>query len=166
MKKIIILACLAILLYGGVVLAQDGGLKTAGETSGLTNTAISQKGDIPAVVGFVLGQATVYLGIIFFLLIVYAGLIWMTASGNESKIEKAKGILIAAAGGLVVVLSAYAIVRFVFGNVISESGSNCVANGGECTTKEVCDGRGGVLEAGKCPSDSGFQCCIVKTNNQ
>jgi len=164
MKKIIILACLAILLCGGVVLAGDGGLKTAGEASGLTKTAISKQGDIPAVVGFVLGQATVYLGIIFFLLIVYAGLIWMTASGNESKIEKAKGILIAAAGGLVVVLSAYAIVRFVFGNVISVKSDECAKEKGECMTVEACDGRGsswGTIDK-LCPSDENFKCCAPK----
>lgn len=118
MKKIIILYCLAILLCGATVLAQDGGLKDAGEISGLDKTNISLQGDVPTVAGYVLGQATLYLGIIFFLLIVYSGFLYMTASGNDTKIEKAKGILYAAGIGLVIIVSAYAIVRFVFGGVL------------------------------------------------
>ena len=116
MKKIFILFCLTLLLSGATVLAQ-GGLDEAGNISGLANTAVAKQGSVPAIAGYILSQATVYLGIIFFLLIIYSGFTWMTAAGKEETITKAKGILIAAATGLVIILSAYAIVRFVFGNV-------------------------------------------------
>jgi len=46
---------------------------------------------------------------------VYAGLMWMTAGGNEDRIKKARQILIAAIIGLVIVLSAYAITQFIGG---------------------------------------------------
>ena len=55
------------------------------------------------------------LGIIAVVVILYGGFMWMTASGNEDRVDKAKKIIIAGAIGLVVVLAAYAIVNFVVG---------------------------------------------------
>lgn len=49
------------------------------------------------------------LGVVFLLLIVYAGFLWMTAMGQSKKVDKAKDILIQSTIGLVVILSAYAI---------------------------------------------------------
>ena len=56
-----------------------------------------------------------FLGIIAVVVILYGGFMWMTASGNEDRVDKAKKIIIAGAIGLVVVLAAYAIVNFVVG---------------------------------------------------
>lgn len=53
------------------------------------------------------------LGIIFIVLIIYAGFIWMLARGNEQEVEKAKKIIQNSMIGLVIVLSAYAITSFV-----------------------------------------------------
>jgi len=54
-----------------------------------------------------------FLGIIAVGLIIYAGWLYMTAAGQEEKIEKAKKILINAIIGLVIILSAFAIASFV-----------------------------------------------------
>jgi len=54
-----------------------------------------------------------FLGIIAVVVILYGGFMWMTASGNEDRVDKAKKIIIAGAIGLVIVLAAYAIVNFV-----------------------------------------------------
>lgn len=165
MKKIFILSCLAILLSGATVLAQ-GGLGEAGSISGLSNTDIAKQKTVPTAVGYVLGQATFYLGILLFLLVVYAGFMWMTASGNEEKISKAKGMLFTVSTGLVIVLSAYAIVRFVFGNLVT--GTGCEALKGECMTLSACKEQGRESQASTdnnnvlCPSDKNFQCCLPK----
>jgi hypothetical protein len=65
------------------------------------------------IVGTVIGAILSLLGVIFFLLVIYGGLRWMLAQGNESEVEKAKEILIAAVVGLVIVLAAYAITSFI-----------------------------------------------------
>ena len=65
------------------------------------------------VVGTVIGAILSLLGVIFFLLIFYGGILWMMAQGNESEVEKAKQIIIAAVIGLIIVLSAYAITTFI-----------------------------------------------------
>jgi hypothetical protein len=70
--------------------------------------------DTPSVVvGRVIGTILSFVGVIFFVLIFYGGLRWMTAQGNESEVEKAKQILVAAVIGLIIVLAAYAITAFI-----------------------------------------------------
>ncbi len=48
-------------------------------------------------------------------LVIYGGFTWMTAAGNEERIEKGKKIISAAIVGLIVVILAWAIVIFVAG---------------------------------------------------
>jgi amino acid transporter len=45
--------------------------------------------------------------------IIYGGFIWLTAGGDESRVEKAKQIITAAVIGLIIILLAWAIVIFV-----------------------------------------------------
>ncbi len=62
------------------------------------------------------------LGIIFVILILVGGYHWMTAGGNEEKVEKAKNTISRAVIGLIIVVSAYAITYFVFSNLGSVGG--------------------------------------------
>ena len=55
------------------------------------------------------------LGIVFIIFIIYAGWLWMSANGNEQKVEKARGILIQSIIGLIIVLGAYALSYFIIG---------------------------------------------------
>ncbi len=59
-----------------------------------------------------------FLGIIFLVLILYAGFMWMTAAGNEEKISTAKKIMTAAIIGAAIILSAYAITYFVIDSLL------------------------------------------------
>ena len=52
------------------------------------------------------------LGIIFLILTLYGGYLWMTARGNEEQVTKAKSVLTRAIIGLIIVISAYAITSF------------------------------------------------------
>ena len=54
-----------------------------------------------------------FLGLIAVIIILYGGFQWMTAAGNEEKITSAKGTIWASVIGLFIILSAYAISRFV-----------------------------------------------------
>lgn len=54
-----------------------------------------------------------FLGVIFIAFMVYAGYLWMTASGNEQKADKAIQILKQSIIGLIIVVGAYAISYFV-----------------------------------------------------
>lgn len=61
------------------------------------------------------------LGIVFVVLIIYAGYLWMTSAGSEEKTRKAKNILTNSAIGLAIILSAWAITRFVLCGLVSSS---------------------------------------------
>ncbi|MFA6322207.1 MAG: hypothetical protein WCX71_01870 [Candidatus Buchananbacteria bacterium] len=73
-------------------------------------------GDEDKALGFVGSAIAVFLsllGILFLGLVIYGGAIWMTARGQEEKIDQAKDILKAAITGLIITLSAYGISYFV-----------------------------------------------------
>jgi hypothetical protein len=50
--------------------------------------------------------------------IVYAGILFVTASGNAEQVEKARGIILYAIVGIVVAMIAYAIRTFLLGMTI------------------------------------------------
>lgn len=61
------------------------------------------------VVEFILG----FLGLLFLVIIVYAGVIWTTAQGDIKKVDKAKDMLKNGIIGLAIVFAAYAVQAFV-----------------------------------------------------
>ena len=63
------------------------------------------------------------LGIIFLVLIIYAGFNWMTAQGDEKKVDTAKDTLTRAVIGLIIITAAYSITYFVFSNLPSGTGA-------------------------------------------
>jgi len=54
---------------------------------------------------------------LFFIFMIYGGILWLTSSGSEEKITKAKSIVIYCIIGMVVTVSAYAITMFVINRV-------------------------------------------------
>ncbi len=58
------------------------------------------------------------LGLIFMLLILYSGYLWMTAGGNAEQVTKARDGIIRSIIGLVIIVSSYAIMHFVFKYVL------------------------------------------------
>jgi amino acid transporter len=52
-------------------------------------------------------------GMIFMVLSLYAGFLWMTAGGEEEKVTKATGIIKMAVIGLIIILAAYSLTNFV-----------------------------------------------------
>ena len=93
------------------------GVNTAVDGTGLKEQA---KVDLPQKIGQVLGQALSYIGLIFLALIIYGGIMWMTAGGNEDKVKKATSLMIQAVIGLVIVSAAYLIVETVGVLLISQ----------------------------------------------
>jgi len=69
--------------------------------------------DIRVTVAKIIRIALGLLGLVVLVIILYGGFVWMTAAGAPDKIEKAKKILINGVIGLVIILSAFAIVTFI-----------------------------------------------------
>jgi hypothetical protein len=89
--------------------------ETAGDIAKntLQQSFASETGVTQASVGEVISSSVTIilgmLGIIFFILAVYAGFLWTTAQGDEGKIGEAKQTIVRATLGFVVVISSYAL---------------------------------------------------------
>ena len=86
-------------------------------------TAGAAPTDLLTLIGTIINVLLGFLGVIFLLLTIYAGFLWMTAQGNEEKVEKATGILKTAIIGLVIILAAYSIANFVVSQVSNATGT-------------------------------------------
>lgn len=88
-------------------------------------------------VGRYIKVALSLIGTIFVVLTVYAGFLWMTASGNEESVTKAKDIIKMATIGLAITLSAFSITAFVVANIGSSATAPKTTTGGgapSCST--------------------------------
>jgi hypothetical protein len=56
-------------------------------------------------------------GIVFLIITIYAGILYMTAAGDESKVKKAKSMLVTSVIGIIIIMSAYALSQFVIGQL-------------------------------------------------
>lgn len=115
-KKFLIFFLLSLVCFIGVVWSQpDIGLGTAGEiakqgglsTAGNTDTALAET--IGRYINLILG----FTGIIFLLLTLYAGYLWMFGGGNEENIAQAKKILTSSTVGVVIVLLSYSVTSLI-----------------------------------------------------
>ncbi len=95
-------------VFNTPALAQvDVGLEQA-EQIGLTGT------DPRLIVARIIQVALGVLGITAVGLLIYAGFLWMTSGGEDEKVGRAKTLLRNALIGLILILSAFAIVTYVF----------------------------------------------------
>lgn len=95
------------LATSAVSLLEDVGTKAGFETSD------SGQDQLVSIIGTVITVLLSLLGVIFLLLLIYGGVLWMTSRGNDEAVTKAKQILTDSIIGLIIILAAYAISRFV-----------------------------------------------------
>jgi hypothetical protein len=117
-KKVVIIILLTIILLPGMVLATQ---KITNHDSVLNVVAGKAEIDtgkaVEDYIGQVINIALALVSSIFLVLMVYAGILWMTARGEEEKITKARETIIMASIGLVIVVSSYAITSFILTQV-------------------------------------------------
>lgn len=149
----LIITAIASIAFSAVpVLAQvDAGLNEVGGVIPLT--AEDPRTIIVRLINISLGL----IGIILVSLIVYAGFLWMTSGGASEKTEQAKKILRNSIIGLVIIVSSWAITRFVIERLLDATGNN----GGGTTTNNGGSGNGGLGGAGGL---GGFQITSIQPN--
>ena len=76
-------------------------------------------GLIGGIINVVLG----FLGIILVMLLLYAGFNWMTAAGDSAKVDTAQDTIKRAVIGIIIVVSAYGIAKFVIGALLKAQGN-------------------------------------------
>ncbi|PIR74116.1 MAG: hypothetical protein COU35_04125 [Candidatus Magasanikbacteria bacterium CG10_big_fil_rev_8_21_14_0_10_47_10] len=117
---------------------------------GLLDQTVGQTGvpqtDIATGTGEVIKVVFQVAGIAFFILMVYAGFLWMTAQGNEDRVDKARNTLIGATIGLFIIVSSYALTNFIVSRV-----------------QPAAQGSGGGPSGGDLGGE-GLGCCLDKTD--
>lgn len=89
---------------------------TAGELGYNVN---SENRSIVSIIISIASYALSFLGILFLILMIYNGIIWMTAEGDEQKVEKSKATIKNAVLGIVAVMLAYALTKFIISPLVS-----------------------------------------------
>jgi hypothetical protein len=89
--------------------ALETGLDVSGSAAGFSTKEVDLAASVGKLISYLLG----FVGIIFLVLTVYGGFLYMTAQGNVEQTKKARGIIINAAIGLLIVFAAYAITYFI-----------------------------------------------------
>ena len=131
MKKIIVqlslLACLCLVAVGANAQQQKTKSpsllsnqaveqidKWSDSTAEMTYSTQTDKNSMTQIVADVIKVFLGLLGIIFVIIIVLAGYNWMTAGGNEDKVEKAKNLISRSIIGVLIIVAAYAITYWIF----------------------------------------------------
>ncbi len=142
MKKILLGLILSIILVPSLAFAApDIGLKS---TENIAIGAGYNKADqftLSQTIGQYIKVALSLVGTIFIALTVYAGYLWLTASGNEENVTKAKDIIKMATIGLIISVSAFSITTFVVAKIGESAQPTTSATGGapantDCTPND------------------------------
>jgi len=128
MKKTIYLSiiCIAILtLFAGQTIinspaAEASTLRKSLDTAATEPGLIPTSGvtDIPSMVGKIVSVALQFVSLLFLIIIVYAGIRWMTANGDPGKVKEARSWMIHAAIGLLVTLMSYQVVAYIIDKIV------------------------------------------------
>jgi hypothetical protein len=104
--------------------AQSGGQygldQTVNEINGGTggkNTVYDVSATPEQIIGRIIKYILEFTGLIFFVLMIYAGFTWMMSQGDQKKVTEAKGTITAAIIGIVVIALAYGITSYVLTNI-------------------------------------------------
>ena len=114
-----LLIFLGINLAYGSFFEENTGIKQTAEKSGHLSGIFSSPDKIDFGVSLIIEIVLTFVGVLFMILLIYGGILWMTSAGNEQQAEKAKNIITQSVVGLLVVLLAYAFTFFIIGRFIS-----------------------------------------------
>jgi len=112
MKKFLTIMTCALLISPAISYAQAPFLSQV-DNVGEEVYGTAEGGDLLNTLGVVIIGLMSALGIVFLILIIYAGFLWMTAGGNKDQLKKAQQLLLNAAIGLIILVSSYAIASYV-----------------------------------------------------
>lgn len=65
-------------------------------------------------------------GVIFLILLVYGGMLYLLAGGSEDNVKKAKRLLVSSIVGLIIIVSSYAISFYVFERLAEVTGETTI----------------------------------------
>lgn len=110
MRRFVVFAVLAVLAVPAFALAQA---INPSDTTLPSSFGVSTNTDVRLIVINIVRYLLGFLGLLAVIIVLYGGYLWMTAAGNAQQVDQAKQVLKNGLIGLVIILSAFAIVQFV-----------------------------------------------------
>ncbi len=122
-KSIIFLFIFLLSLNLNIITTQAFNIRNFNESSGLNKTAgesgylnlDSSGNDLEKKIANIISVGLSLIGIIFLILMLHSGFLWMTAKGDKNAVEKAKENIKTALIGIIIIFGAYAITQLVTG---------------------------------------------------
>jgi hypothetical protein len=121
MKKLNTLIASAVAMLPLPALAVTNPFQTAGTMANEVGSSagITSQRTLPEIVGSIINIVLGFLGIVFLVILLYAGFTWMTAQGDEGKVKNARSMISQAVVGLIVIVAAFAISNFVLSSLVN-----------------------------------------------
>lgn len=127
-KKIIFLAAVVFLFFVVVIfsdlkaaLAEEGFGSMSGYLNDIATNVDLKKASVPTMIGKIIYGILGLLGVFSLLLVIYAGLKWMLADGNEETVSQSKKIILYAIIGVLIIMGSYAVTYYVVDRIVSSS---------------------------------------------
>jgi hypothetical protein len=138
----------------------DSSINNLDAAIGGSNGAGLQR-DLATSISTVVKGVLAMVGTIFLLLTIYAGILWMTAQGEEAKVGKAIQIIKASVVGLIITMSAYAITYFVTTKLGGGAGKTTTTQNANTNTTPNPEAKGccAANDAKTCQSDIVYRTC-------
>lgn len=96
-----------------VLAADPSSLLTTGLDAAAADSGLKSSLTLPALIGRMIAVMLGLIGIIFIIYIIWAGIMYMTAAGDDTKVKKAKQMISQSVIGIIIMVGAYAISNFV-----------------------------------------------------
>ncbi|MCX6714247.1 MAG: hypothetical protein NTX72_00335 [Candidatus Uhrbacteria bacterium] len=78
--------------------------------------------DLPTLIGRIIAVLLGVMGIILVVYVIMAGITYMTAGGDDTKVKKAKAMIQTSVVGIIIIVAAYAISSFVIAQITTATG--------------------------------------------
>lgn len=114
-KNLILILLLLVFIFPKIALAKNLSDAFSDMLPGFAQTAgyNEDSNDPTIIISTIIQVALSLIGVLFLILMVYGGYLWMTAAGSDEKLKRSQNTITAAVIGLVIVVAAYAISSFV-----------------------------------------------------
>ncbi len=117
-KKISIFLTILLLFVVPFVAFSQPNLDNLDKAAGNAGVKSDRFSSVPVAIGTVLDTAISFIGVIFLILTIYGGFLWMTSGGDSEKAKKGAGYIKSGVIGVLIIMLSYVMVRFVFRDVL------------------------------------------------
>jgi Type IV secretion system pilin len=138
LKNSILVAAMLLSLFGTrVAFASVGEIEGQLQAAAEEGAGYGEPQDPRVTAAVIIRTALQLIGIVFLVLMLYAGFLWMTAGGNEESVTKAKNIIKASIIGLAIIFAAYSITYFAMYLAIGGDARRIPTSGSQSTNNNL-----------------------------